>query len=177
MIDPADQDRPKWFVIRSNPRQERTALQRLCAENVEAYLPMVVQPGARGGLNGVPMFPGYLFIRLPMVSDRWRKVFTAQGVNCLIGAGRRLSPLADRVIAEVKAREHDGFVSMSLEAEPVHSFRKGELVMIKKGPFATLEAVFHEPVGRRRCVILIQLLGQTPRLAEADVHNLDHKAA
>jgi hypothetical protein len=53
----------KWFVIRSNQRQEKLASQALRADHVEAFLPMIVQKDGRGGLAGAPMFPSYLFVR------------------------------------------------------------------------------------------------------------------
>jgi transcription elongation factor/antiterminator RfaH len=162
----------QWFVIRSNQRQERLACTALKADQVETYLPMIVRSNRKGEVFGAPMFPSYLFARLPMRSKAWRDVFTARGVSSVLSWGGRVRPLADRVIDAIREREHDGFVRMSLDAEPVHRFERGELVTIKKGPFAALPAVFQEPLDERRCLVLISLIGETQRVAKTEYSHI-----
>ncbi len=167
--------KPQWFVVRSNNRQERLAVASLRAEQIEAYLPLVVREirgGPRKGeATGAPLFPGYLFVRLSLTSEAWRLVFTARGVNSVITWGGRVRPIAERVIAEIKAEERGGFVRLALDAPPVCRFKAGEIVTFQKGPFAALPAVFRARIGEHRCWVLISLLGETARLAQAQ---LDH---
>lgn len=156
-----------WFVVRSNRGQEKMAAAALKADHVIAYLPLIVR-STRDGAVGVPMFPCYLFVRLEPVSELWRKVFTARGVARVLMSGGKVTALADRVVDAIQAREHDGFVRMALDAPVVHRFRNGQLVTFKSGPFAGLPAVFQEPLDERRCAILLQLLGDSARVAKAE---------
>lgn len=162
-----DEAKRRWWVIRSNRGQEKLAAVSLRADHVEAYLPLIHRE-TRKGLIGVPMFPGYLFVSVPPVSELWRLVFTARGVHSALTWGGRLHPLADQVIDAIQDRERAGFVRMAYEAPAIHSFRNGQLVTFKSGPFAGLPAVFQEPLDERRCVILIQLLADSARVAKAE---------
>ena len=161
----------KWFVVRTNQRQEKLAAAALGADHVEAYLPMIVRE-TRAGAVGAPMFPSYLFIRLTPVNDRWRKVFTARGVRSVLTTAGRLGFMADRVVDAIRAREDRGFVRMALDEKPVHNFVRGQLVTVRKGPFAALPGVFQEPIDSRRCTILFQLVGESVRVAKVELSHL-----
>jgi transcription antitermination factor NusG len=161
----------KWFVVRTNQHKETFALAALAGDHVPGYLPMILRE-RKGGVCGVSMFPSYLFVHLPLASDLWRKVFTARYVNTVLTWGGRVRPIADRVIDEIKAREHDGFVRMSLDAPVAHRFERGQVITLKKGAFAALPVIFQEPIDERRCWVLIQLLGESARMAKADLSHL-----
>jgi transcriptional antiterminator RfaH len=168
---------PQWFVVRTVNRQETLARYSLQADKVEVYLPVYLHSNHKGETFGRPLFPNHLFVRLGLGAPGWTSVFSARGVNCVLGCGGRPTPIADRVIRDIKAREAEGFVRMRLaeQAAPCR-FKPGDAVSVKKGPFANIEAVFLEVVDKNRVLVLIQLLGESPRIAKADLAQLESRA-
>jgi transcription elongation factor/antiterminator RfaH len=168
----SERGKPKWFVIRTNQRQEKLAASALRAEHIETYLPITLRETRKGEVRADPLFPSYAFVHLPMACDSWRLVFTARGVNSVVSWGGRIRPIADQVIERIKREERDGYVKLSLEAPPVHEFKKGQLVTFEKGPFAALPAIFQEAIDTRRCMVLLSLIGETERLAKAEIAHI-----
>jgi transcriptional antiterminator RfaH len=171
-------DLKKWYVVRSNNKQEKLCRLSLRDEGVEVYLPMLAKKGPKGQFYGAPLFPNFLFVHMHPVGDKWRAVFSARYVNQILGVGGRPSFIADRVIADIQAREREGFVWLTApEDAPRCRFKPGDPVQLRKGPFALIDAVFLEPVDSKRGLILIRLLGESPRIAKADLAQLESSAA
>lgn len=167
---------PHWYIVRSNRGQERLALASLGGGEMrfEAYLPMIAKQNRRGETYGVPLFAGFLFIRLTLGAEGWTRIFSARGFASILGNGTRPSPLADKVIHKIKAREHEGFVQMGLVANP--SYAKGQAVQVrvdlKDGQVDWIDAIFEEQVDEKRGVILLRLLSESPRLARVSLAHL-----
>lgn len=96
----------QWYCVRSKPRQERVAAERLSGElEVECFLPMAtrLRRGARAGQRyREPLFPGYLFARVDLDTEL-RKVGYAQGVLGFVRSGDRYPTLAESVIEGLRA--------------------------------------------------------------------------
>lgn len=164
----------RWYVVRSNNKQEKLARLSLKSEGIEAYLPMLAKKGSKGQFYGAPLFPNFLFVHMHPSDDDWRTVFSARYVNCVLGTGNRPSALADRVVEMIRAREREGFVWLTSPEDVAKcKFKPGDPVQLRKGPFALIDAVFLEPVDSKRGLILIRLLGESPRIAKADLARLE----
>ncbi len=164
---------PRWYIVQSNPHQETLARSSIRAEGLDVYLPLMMKRNKKNEIYGAPLFPGYLFTRFCIGAAGWSKVYSSRGVKCVLGTGNQPTHVASRIIDEIQAREVDGMVRLGLAEPPACGFEPGQTVRISKGPFARLDAIFVEAVDKRRCHILIQLLGDSQRIAEAQLAHLE----
>src|ERR1700734_1448230 len=130
-----------WFVVRTQSRTEEKAMQHLANQGFTAYLPRYRRRVRHARRNEVvlrPLFPGYLFVQLDPQRCRWRSINGTFGVQAILTQGDALLPVADSIIAEIKAREDtDGVVKL---AQPL--FAPGQVVRLLEGPLADLNGLF-----------------------------------
>lgn len=159
----AEVDR-KWSVVVSHPNAERLAKHNLENQGFEVYLPLAVSAkpvttkNPEGGLLIRPFFPRYMFVRLNPAIDRWRSIFSTIGVKSIMVAGETPLVVKDGVVAEIQAREEDGFIKITAAAD-LCRFQRGDLVRYRT-PNGDLDAMFLEPVDKTRAAILFNLLGR-----------------
>jgi hypothetical protein len=87
---------PFWSVVRSLPKREAFAAERLRMDHgFEVFLPLVQTKRA-----STPLFPGYLFAR---VVERWRSINFCFGVIGIVRVGDCPSKMPDHEIEALKA--------------------------------------------------------------------------
>jgi transcriptional antiterminator RfaH len=146
-----------WYLVLTKPRQEHKAQQHLRQQHFETYLPLCRQQRVRRTRRvevTEPLFPGYLFIRLDTTNDNWAPIRSTPGVSRLVRFGSAPAQVPDACVQGLRA--HEG-------PEGVHElggdFQRGDRVKVLDGPFRDLEAVFLEPRGSERVMILLHVLG------------------
>ena len=156
---------PHWYVVRSNSNQERLARMSLKAEGFDAYLPQLPKLKKRtGDTYSVPLFIGYLFVRLTLGEEGATRVFSTRGVSALVGNGVRPSPIADMAIHRIRMIEREAFIELGLVAQPIE-FEVGQPVTIETGPLAGFDGTFAKKLDAERCQVLLKVIGDSPRLA------------
>lgn len=163
-----------WYVIQVKPRQEGRVLRRLALAAIGTTLPFIEATRRRGaGKVRVlePLFPGYLFIRLPPISGDpagWNRVRWTPGVVRVLGVGETPVAVPPELIESIEDRTRElGFVRLP------SPFTNGARVRLRSGPLQDLEAMFDRPLSRAgRVLVLLQLLGQ-PTPVEVDEDCLD----
>jgi transcriptional antiterminator RfaH len=152
-------DRQKnWYLVFTKPRQEQKADHHLREQAFETYLPYCRAQRVRGGRRvavSEPLFPGYLFIRLDTCSDNWAPIRSTPGVSRLVRFGPAPAPVPDACVALLRQHEDES----GLHAIGSAPLNKGDKVHVLSGPFAGLEAVYLEPRGQDRAMILLNVLG------------------
>jgi transcriptional antiterminator RfaH len=152
-----------WFVVRTRARAEEMAARHLANQRFTAYLPRYrrqVRHARRNEIVLRPLFPGYLFVQLDPQLCRWRSINGTFGVQKVLTQGDVLLPVADSIIAEIKAREDEtGAVKL---AKP--RFAPGQLVRLLEGPLADLNGLFEEMRDENRVILLVSLLGRQVRM-------------
>jgi len=163
-----------WYVIHTKPRQEHRALLNLERQEYECYLPLLaVEKVHKGNLTirEEPLFPRYLFIRLDTgVSGKgWGPIRSTKGVNCLVSFGKEPAKVDENLIKTLRAHDKITFV------RPQRLFMPGERLMITKGAFAGIEAIYQMSDGESRAMVLIELLKKPARLkiAPASLKKID----
>jgi transcriptional antiterminator RfaH len=146
-----------WYAVSTKPHQEKQAELHIKQWGIECFLPLLkVSKIIRRARKTViqPLFPGYLFARFDL--DRhYRAVTYATGVRKVVEFGSGPVELDTAMIDAMKERLHDGYVTPHSE-----SFKPGQVVHIKGGPLAGLEAVFmREMTDRNRVLLLLDTLG------------------
>jgi transcriptional antiterminator RfaH len=163
MIPIATADAPRWYVVRTKPKQELRAEANLRAEEVEVFAPRIRQPFSHRGSTSCsdrvePLFPSYIFARFDFVTF-YRKIRLTRGVHAIVGLGEAATPIDDATIEALMSRvETDGFVR-------VYAPRQGDLVDIVGGPLRSLTGVFESGLnGGDRVRILLTMLASSARV-------------
>jgi transcriptional antiterminator RfaH len=151
-----------WYVVRTKPHQERKVEFRLRQLSVETFLPMLRQhKKIRRQHKSVvePLFPRYLFARFNM-NDRYRAVNFASGVLNIVEFGSKPAEVSESLIDTIRARSKDGYVTPETEV-----FQNGQIVQIKDGPLAGIQAVFMRNLAaQHRVLLLLNTIGLHAKL-------------
>jgi transcriptional antiterminator RfaH len=154
---------PHWACCRTETQRETLAKSCLIQAGFEVLFPRVQTNGAIR-----PLFANYLFVGLGEGGIGWHQVRRTIGVLKVITFGDRPARVPDREIESLKARMHDGFVTLPPPpGVSRHRFVKGEPVRIVAGPFAGLGAIHSGMSASQREIVLLTLLGGQRRVAIA----------
>lgn len=161
---------PYWFAAYTSAHHEKRVAAELGARSVEHFLPLYSSlrrwRDRRVQLD-LPLFPGYVFVRLPF-SERLRALQIPSVVR-LVGFGGLPVPLPDNEIELIRlGLSHGG------GAEPHPFLAVGRRVRIAAGPFAGLEGVLKRKKSSLRVVISVELI---QRSVMVDVDASDVQAA
>lgn len=152
----------RWHVVSALAKQEIRADENLKRQGFESWLPQFRKKrrhARRTEETASPLFPGYLFVRFDVETDRWRSINGTFGVVRVLCNCDEPIAVPDELVANLQARKDEaGFISL-----PVRNFKAGESVHVATGPFADLEGLFERTSGRDRVVLLFSLLGQKVR--------------
>jgi transcriptional antiterminator RfaH len=165
MLDPASEFHAlSWHLVHTKPRGEARSLENLERQGFEVFLPMItLQKVRRGKLTNVtePMFSRYLFIRTTSMVQDLSLVRSTLGVIQLVRFGT--------VPAKVP---NDWVESMRLQPA-VHEklFNAGDKLLIGNGMLKGLDAIYVQPDGETRAMVLINLLSK-PHVVSYETANL-----
>jgi len=152
-----------WYVIHTKPRQESRALLNLERQGYECFLPTIAKKKiGQTALELVtePLFSRYLFISLDtnINSKSWSPIRSTLGVSKLVTFGSEPAKVHNHLIAQL--RDHEA----KLSSNPQSPFQPGDLVTIREGAFAGIEAVYQMDDGEARAMVLIELLHRPTRM-------------
>lgn len=146
-----------WYAVSTKPHQEKQAELHIKNFGIECFLPLLKQSKIiRRTRKTViePLFPGYLFARFDL-DKHCRAVSYATGVRKIVEFGSGPVELDATMIDAIKERVRGGYVTLM----PVRPMQ-GQIVHIKGGPLAGLEAVFiRDMADRNRVLLLLNALG------------------
>ncbi len=153
-----------WYLVHTKPRQEQTALEHLERQGYSCYLPLLSCERKRAGSVGIAseaLFPRYLFISLEQTAEAksWGPIRSTRGVSRLVSFGAQPAPVDARLIEALRQRE------AAQRKEPIKLFTTGDRVGFSDGVFAGLEAVYQNPDGESRALVLIELLSRPQQVS------------
>jgi len=154
---------PRWFVVQAQPNAEHKAVAHLNRQGFVTYMPRYLKRrrhARRVDTVAAPLFPRYLFVSIDMNAQRWRSIFSTVGVSRIVCNGEMPTPVADQVIENLRAREHDGLVKLDLRP----SFRIGDKVRLLDGAFADCLGLYEGMKDNDRVALLLDLLGRKVRV-------------
>lgn len=185
----------RWCVATTKVGEEKIALGHLedrarkRGVDLEVYLPMRLgHPRSRNPIQ--PLFPRHLFVRLDLVVGNYAFIWTTRGVQSVLMAGDHPGWIRDDRIADIRAREVDGLVTLDdapiVKAKPVdpatvwpaeigdgaeppgEKWERGDQVVVADLPWS---AVFSKHLGDSRAEVLVSVLGADSKPAKA-IRNL-----
>jgi transcription antitermination factor NusG len=159
---------PRWYAAYTCANHEKRVCEQLTQRRLASFLPVyesVRRWGDRRMRLQLPLFPGYVFVRIPLV-DRLH-VLQVPGVVRLVGFNGCPSPLPEEEIEGLKAGLAAGVV-----AEPHPFLTVGRRVRIMGGPLEGRQGILLRRKGSLRVVLSIELIMRSV-VVEVDESNVE----
>jgi transcriptional antiterminator RfaH len=146
------------FLLKTKVKQEQRAAENLERQDVVSFCPMIrvdkISRGRRAEVLDV-LFPGYLFVQLGESSVSTTAVRSTRGVSHFVTSAGAPIKVPQGLVEQLRQRvTADADVVMSQLPKP------GAKMQIIDGPFKGLNAVFTEPDGNNRAIVMVTLLSQ-----------------
>lgn len=151
----------EWFAIRAKPQQEQIARINYERQGYVVYLPLmrvVVRHARKREEKLKPFFPGYLFLHLSPAERNWVTISATRGVLGPVCFGERYVPVPDWVIADLKAREESGAVSLAELRKK--TLTPGVGIEVQLDDDTTAQGLFYSFSGQDNVVVLLSLLNR-----------------
>ena len=98
-------DQEPWYAIRTKSRHEKIVCNQLETDGFDSYLPTVRKSRQwtdRKKLIDFPLFPGYVFVRIPQFPAQKTQVLQKVGVLGFVGNGRGAAVIPDVELSGVR---------------------------------------------------------------------------
>jgi transcription antitermination factor NusG len=145
-----------WFAVQIRPRYEKRVNAELQEKGVKAFLPLYSathQWSDRRRLVHLPLFPGYVFVRIvPSVHQRV-SVLQTNGVLSFVGVRNMGIPIPESEIDAIRT-VIDGEVSF----EPYPHLELGQRVCVRGGCLDGVEGVLTAINGDQSLVVSVNLI-------------------
>ena len=144
----------QWYAVRVRSNYESNVSTLLEHKGVEKFLPTYQSRrkwADRIKTLDLPLFPGYVFCRIPM--EERNLVLTTGGVVNIVSIGRIPAPISDAEIEAVRK-----VVLSRAHAEPWPFLKIGQTVRIHSGSLAGIEGILIRVKNSWRVVISVTLL-------------------
>jgi len=178
MVNNESQNKPSWYVIHTNPRQEERCEANLNAWHVETFNPKF-RDRQYNQFTGKPtfiiksLFPRYIFARFS-VDECIQQIRFTRGVHSVVSFGDGPTPVDDEIINIIKARVGaDGFVRTGSDLKP------GDKVAIGNGALKGFMGVFEREIeeGNRIMILLTAVSYQAHVVMEREAVKRVQQAA
>ncbi len=147
----------RWHALHVRSRCEKAVEERLSARSLDAFLPLYASRrkwADRYKTVPMPLFPGYVFCRLPPA--QWSLAVATDGVIDFVRFGMRPEPIN---AAEIEAIQRA--VSSSQAMEPYDGLLNGDEVTLTTGPLRGLTGKIQTVRGNLRMVLSMELLNRS----------------
>jgi len=141
----------KWYLIKTKPRQEKTAILNLENQKYTTYCPIFIINNKQ-----VVLFPGYIFIHLDKSKEDWSPIRSTKGIVNFVRFGLNFAQVPDNVIEFIKANQ----LSNKEKLINFNKFKPGDKVQISDGVFKNCIAIFESFKSDERVILLMNILGQ-----------------
>lgn len=158
---------PAWYVICTMPRHEKQVAVQLSGRGIDHFLPLYEEVHRwkdRRTTVSLPLFPGYVFVRIPIV-ERLR-VQVIPGVLRFVGFGGLPIALSEREMGQLE----QGL--KTLRAAPHPFLKVGQLVRLKSGPLTGFEGILERYRDKFHVVLSMDLIQQSVAV-EVDVCDVE----
>jgi transcriptional antiterminator NusG len=128
-----------WFAIQTRPRYEKKVATKLEEKNLEVFLPMLASKhkwSDRQRTVQMPLFPSYLFVRIPQTKEARIAVLSTNGATSFVGVRG-----AGIMIPEVEMESVRTVLAQGISVQ-AHSFLTvGDRVRVRGGSLDGVEGI------------------------------------
>jgi transcriptional antiterminator NusG len=162
---------PNWYAVYVKSRHEFVAFNELQHKRIEAFLPMIKRISQwkdRRKLIEYPLFPGYVFVKVPSYPGAFLEVLKTRGVVAFIALEPgKPTPAAHEEIASLKLLIESG---NDIDIYP--HLKEGTRVRVKNGPLRNAEGVLTRRENEYLFVVNIEILGRSLAV-KISVHDIE----
>jgi transcription termination/antitermination protein NusG len=167
----------QWFAVWTRSRQEKVAASMLQTVGVPYFLPLkteIRQWTDRKQTVQVPLFSGYLFVRIDLNKDSRLQILKTPGIVGLVGNNMGPLPIPDQQIEDIRT-----ILTQSIEYTVLPFLREGDRVRVVRGPLAGMEGRLVRINSMSRLLISIEMIHKTlaVNISRQDVEPLQQHAA
>lgn len=152
-------DEASWYAVSTRSRREKVAASMLGSLAIENFLPLAMEKrqwSDRKQVVNVPLFPGYLFVRIPLLRELQVRVLKVPGVVRFIGNQSGPQAIPDAEIEGVQT-----VLSHQIPCTPCSIPRVGDRVRISRGVLEGIEGNFVRSGSDTRLVISVEMIQQS----------------
>jgi transcription antitermination factor NusG len=164
------EQRKYWTVVATKSQSGREAIRNIVAQLFDYYQPEYRTPPVRGVRKTVPLFPGYLFVRVSRAN--WKPLASTRDVKHVFQCGPHPARISNDEIATLRSAENAlGYTEPAFASPP--AFEAGESVQATRGIFRDHYGKFiglADTRGGHRVRVLFDMLG---RSAEYEISAFD----
>ena len=153
-------DRPtldaRWYAVKTRSRGEKVAATMIDALGINHFLPLAPelrQWSDRKQVVNLPLFPGYLFVRMNPSKESTLPVLRVPGVVGIVGNHAGPSPIPDYEIEGVRRVLEHG-----VQCAPHPFLKEGDRVRIVRGALAGVEGTLIRSNSETRLAISIEMI-------------------
>lgn len=147
----------KWYLLYCKRGQLERAVENLARQNVTCMTPMTeMEKIVRGKRTVVTeaLFPNYLFVKFDHEQIHTTTIQSTRGVSHFIRFGTLPAEVPEEIIELIQQTPVCHTQSPDLPS-------RGDSVVITDGIFAGVKAIFNEPNGESRSILLLNILNTT----------------
>jgi len=151
---PIEYQVPRWYAAYTSANHEKRIAEQLKIQQVEYFLPLypsVRQWKDRRVTLQLPLFPGYVFVRMAL-RDRLG-VQRIAGVAWLVGFNGKPAQLPESEMDNLRAS-----LGRGIKAQPHPLLTIGQTIRVKRGPLAGLQGILVRRKNQMRLVVSVQLI-------------------
>ena len=145
-----------WYLLYCKRGQLQRAQEHLERQAVNCLTPMItLEKIVRGKRTTVsePLFPNYMFVEFDPEVIHTTTIHATRGVSHFVRFGATPAPVPSPVIHQLSIYKPEGIVDPQTP-------QPGDSVIITEGAFEGLKAIFTEPDGEARSMLLLNLLNK-----------------
>ncbi len=171
VVDEKQQDEieKKWYILRvqsgKEDRVKSNLEKRVIAEKMQHYISAVVVPSElvseiKKGFKRVvqrKLYPGYVMVEMVLNDETHLLVKESPGVGDFVGSPSKPIPMSDEEVERMLAN-----CSQSKDKpKPKISFKKGQNIKIKEGPFENFDGIVDEVNEQKGIVkVIVGIFGR-----------------
>jgi len=169
-------DRTSWYAVSTRSRHEKVAASLLIDRGVSCFLPLLCvtrQWSDRRQNIEQPLFPGYLFVQIPMLSELRTRVLSVPGIVKFIGNG------GPQAIPDAQMDGVRELLSRGAECTSYPMLSVGDRVRVTKGVLKGIEGTLMRIGGDSKLVLCVEMIQRSiaVTIRSSDVELLEGSAA
>lgn len=149
-----------WYAVYTRSRHEQKVYGRLLKKNIETFLPLMERWSRRRDRRKritLPLFPGYLFVRVLMDACAEVDILKTDGVVRVLGNNGMPIPIPDEEIFAVRT-----LIGSGMSAAPCAYLKEGMTVRVVNGPLIGIDGILLKTQPQKNhLVISVHLLKES----------------
>lgn len=149
-----------WYALLTKSKFENVVHNAIQKKSIDVFLPKIKVPSKRKDrklMIDIPLFPGYVFVQTTLEAEEHLRILKTVGAVRLLGYNDGPVPVPSDQIESLKIITN---TSQEILTGSGAQLKKGQPVMVVRGPFAGVRGEFIRYKGKQRVIIKIDALAQ-----------------